>query len=208
VPADTLPKAREGEGETRRQGETAGPAFSPRRPLALSPSRVLSPLPAVVALSASVHPDGRPDDQAQLRLIRAYELLGEAKARRLIVTRIAPPVPSTLAAVRDQLARLGLDCPVEEVGPVRNTRDEALAVAALARHRGWKEILLVSDPMHLRRAGAVFSAAGLTPYCVPSEPYGYDLSSPNSPAGRWNLFRALLWEYVGYQVYRWRGWIQ
>jgi uncharacterized SAM-binding protein YcdF (DUF218 family) len=166
-----------------------------------------SPLPAAVVLSAAVRSDGTPGDRAQLRLLRAYELLGAGAARRLVITRVAPPVPSTLAAVRGQMAHLGLSAPVEEVGPARNTHDEALAVAALARRRGWKAILLVSDPIHLRRAAAVFAAAGLTPLCAPSQPYGYDLISPASPASRWSLFREWLREYGGYQVYRWRGWI-
>jgi uncharacterized SAM-binding protein YcdF (DUF218 family) len=165
-------------------------------------------LEVVVALSADVRWDGVPDARGQIRLLRAYELLGAGHARRLVITRVAPPRPSTLAAVRTQLARLGLNCPVEEVGPVTNTHDEALAVAALARKRGWKRILLVSEPLHLRRAAAVFEAAGLTPYCAPSPPHSYNPTTLNAPTTRWALFGELLHETIGYMVYRRRGWIR
>jgi hypothetical protein len=161
----------------------------------------------VVALSAGTHPDGTPDSEAELRLVRAYELLRMGHARRLLVTRLPPPFPSTLAAVREQMRRLGLPQPVEEVGPVANTHEEALAVARLARAHGWKRVIVVSDALHLRRAGAVFAHAGLEPFCVPGLKGNYDLEGLIGPTDRLAAFRDWLHEVIGLQIYRLRGWI-
>jgi uncharacterized SAM-binding protein YcdF (DUF218 family) len=165
-------------------------------------------LEAVVSLSTEVRQDATPNARAQIRLLRAYELLKSGHARRLIITRISPPAASTLPAVRAQMTRLGLAYPVEEVGPARNTREEAQAVAELGRRRGWKRVLLVTDPLHLRRAEAVFAAAGLDAYCAPSQPFDYDPAELDAPGTRWIVFREWLREYVGYQVYLRRGWIR
>jgi uncharacterized SAM-binding protein YcdF (DUF218 family) len=126
----------------------------------------------------------------------------------MLLTRLPPPKPSALGAVRAQMARLRLEYPVEEVeGVVRNTRDEALGVSRLARERGWREVILVSDASHLRRAGAVFEKAGLRALCTPCPERNYDLTTLNDPGERLHAFQQWLWETIGYEVYRLRGWI-
>jgi hypothetical protein len=163
---------------------------------------------AVVALSANVYPDGAPDDHAQLRLFHAYELLGLGEAPRLVITRIIPPCPTTLPAVRRQVQDLGLHVPVEEVGPGDSTHDEAVAVGRLARRLGWKRVIVVTEPAHTRRAGAVFEGAGLSAICSPSETIGYHVEKLTPGIDRLNAFRDWVHEIVGYQIYRWRGWIR
>jgi uncharacterized SAM-binding protein YcdF (DUF218 family) len=44
---------------------------------------------------------------------------------------------------------------------VGNTADEARAVAALMRERGWKKIILVTSSWHMRRAARSFRKAGV-----------------------------------------------
>jgi len=168
----------------------------------------LRPADAVVSLSAWIYPNGALDEHAQLRLLHAYELLGSGLAPRLVITRIKPPRPSGLPAVRRQVQQLGLRIPIDEVGPAGNTHDEALAVARLVRQRGWKRVILVSDPMHLRRAGAVFEAAGVPVCCSPAVPVGYSLLPSDGPEAHLAAFRDWLHEVIGYQVYRRRGWIR
>ena len=140
----------------------------------------LRPADAVVSLSSQVYPDGSLDTHAQLRVLHAEELLSAGWAPRLVLTRIAGREPSALPVIRRQMRLFGLRCPIDEVGPVRNTHDEALAVAALARRRGWRRVILVSDPDHLRRAGAVFAHAGLEVCCSPAPP----------PATTWPVWTA------------------
>jgi uncharacterized SAM-binding protein YcdF (DUF218 family) len=167
----------------------------------------LQPAQAVVSLSADIYPDGTLDEHAQLRVLHAYELLGAGAAPRLVLTRIAPPRPSSVPMVRRQMRLLGLHCPIDEVGPTHNTHDEALAVARLVRLRGWKRVILVSDPVHLRRAGAVFAHAGVNVCCSPGLSTGYNAHQLAAPGDRLAAFRDWLREWLGYHIYRWRGWI-
>ena len=94
----------------------------------------------------------------------------------------------------------------------RDTHDEALHTAALARTNGWKKILLVTSGFHMKRAEATFRTAGLevvpvacdfqrtgTPYTAPFNPF---------PIRQGMTFmHQYLHELVGWWVYRWRGWI-
>jgi uncharacterized SAM-binding protein YcdF (DUF218 family) len=167
----------------------------------------LQPAEAVVALSSEVFSDGSLDDHAQHRVLHAYELLATGAARRLVLTRIAMPRRSPVPAVRRQMQALHLDFPIDEVGPVVNTHDEALAVARLARRRGWTRVILVSDPLHLRRAAAVFTHAGLTVTCSPCAGGSYDLKALDGPGDRLAAFRDWLKEWIGCQIYHRRGWM-
>ena len=162
---------------------------------------------AVVVLSSDIFRDGQMMQSAQARFLRGYEVVREGYAPRMIITRLHAPKPSYRPALDAQLDRLDLDFPIEETAPVRNTRDEALAVARLAEARGWSRIILVSDASHLRRAGAAFEKAGLEVLCSPSADREYDLESLDTPDQRLNAFRDWVWEAVGYQTYRRNGWI-
>jgi uncharacterized SAM-binding protein YcdF (DUF218 family) len=103
------------------------------------------------------------------------------------------------------LAALGVEIPLIEVGPVYSTYDEAVAVSRLARERGWREILLVTSPLHTRRAHATFAQAGLPTLAQPCDERKYDLGSLNDPPDRLGAFRDWLYEFTAWQVYRLRG---
>jgi hypothetical protein len=165
----------------------------------------LRPMPAVVALSGESSLKGGIGMQSQNRLFTAYRLLQEGYASRLVLTRAAPPWKPYSESVRSQMREFRMDYPVDEVGPVVNTHDEAVAVADLARRRGWPGVLLVSQGWHLRRAGAVFEKAGVRVVCVPA--HDWSLETWNQFAVRLTAFRCWLHEAIGYQIYRRRGWI-
>lgn len=167
----------------------------------------LRPVEAVVVLGSDIFPDGQMSDAAQIRLLRGYEVIRQGYAKRLVITRLQPPKRSYQPPISAQFDRLGFDIPLEEVGPVRNTHDEALKVSELAQDRGWKQIILVSDASHLRRAGAVFEKTGLKVMCTPCLDRRYDLETLSTPGERWDAFRDWLWEYIGYHTYRRNGWI-
>lgn len=167
----------------------------------------LRPVEAVVVLGSDIWPDGQMNDAAQFRFLRGYEVIREGFAKRMVVTRLQPPKGSYLPALRAQAERLDFDFPIEETGQVGNTHDEAIQVSRLARERGWEEVILVSDAWHLRRAGAVFEKAGLKVICTPCPDREYDLDNLSTPMERIDAFRNFLWEWGGYQIYRFRGWI-
>jgi len=191
---------------------TAGLLLVAYTPLVAEPVREcvrrdgLQRVEAVVVLSSNIQADGEPTEAAQIRLLRGYEVLRAGFAKRLVIPRLMPPKASYMPAVRRQMEALGLDYPVDEVGPVGNTRDEAIAAATLARKEGWRRVILVSDPVHLRRAGAAFEKAGLAVLCTPCAERNYDLSSLAVPAERLHAFRDWLWESLGLWWYRRKGW--
>jgi uncharacterized SAM-binding protein YcdF (DUF218 family) len=181
--------------------------FVPSATHAWLKSDPVQPCDAVVSLSSEVYTDGSLDDGAQRRVLHAYELLAAHAAPRLVITRLPPPWRSGLPLIRRQMRAFRLTVPVDEVGPVVNTHDEALAVARLTRERGWKRVLLVTDPLHMRRAAAVFTHAGLPVCCSPCTDGEYDLRSLQGPGDRLAAFRDWLKEWIGCQVYHRRGWM-
>jgi uncharacterized SAM-binding protein YcdF (DUF218 family) len=168
----------------------------------------LQPTEAVVVLSSDIFRDGGIPAAAQSRLLRGFEVIRQGYGRRLVVTHLPPPKPSYVPAIREQMQRLGLQFPIEETPePVWDTHDEAVAVSRLARERGWSRVILVSDPSHLRRAAAAFEKAGVGVLCAPGAARNYNPRRLQGPQARVEAFRDWLYEVVGFQVYRMRGWI-
>ncbi len=127
----------------------------------------LQPSEAIVVLSSGITLRGEPTEGARRRLQHAYSLLRLRLAPRLVVTHLPPPLPSYVPTVRRDLRRMHIATELEEVGPIHDTHDEALAVAQRAREQGWNRIVLVSDGTHLRRAKALFEKCGLQVLCSP-----------------------------------------
>jgi uncharacterized SAM-binding protein YcdF (DUF218 family) len=166
----------------------------------------LGPADAVVVLSADIYPDGTPSLQSQRRLRQAYYVLRQGYARRLVVTLLFPPKPSAVPFVRRHLRRQQLNCPVDEVGPIWNTHDEALRTAELARRRGWRRVILVSDASHMRRARALFARAGLPALCSPCRSPYYDIDTPADAGERYAAFHDWWSETISYLHHRQAGW--
>jgi len=167
----------------------------------------LRPADAVVVLSSSIRKDGQMDDSFQNRVLHGYEVLRQGFAPRLVVTRLSPPSKqkSYIPAIRQQFRYLQFDYPVEEVGPVANTYEEGRAVASLLKERGWKRIILVSDPTHLRRAAATFKKAGVPVLCSPCRNPDYDIARIKDPGERLKACRDWFHESIGYEIYRLQG---
>jgi uncharacterized SAM-binding protein YcdF (DUF218 family) len=105
------------------------------------------------------------------------------------------------------MARLRLEGDVLSVGPVRSTRDEALAVAALCRERGWRRVLVVTSPTHSRRASLALEREGVVAVSSPSVETRFDLETLDRPAERLKAFGSLTHECVGLWIYGRRGWL-
>lgn len=101
---------------------------------------------------------------------------------------------------------------IHDLGSCRNTHDEALATAQLARTHGWRRVLLVSSAGHLKRASATFRATGLE-----VTPVGCDFVAVAQVESRrrrllpstasLEKLRLYLSESLGYEYYLLRGWI-
>ena len=93
----------------------------------------------------------------------------------------------------------------------RDTRENALYSAILLRGKDVRSILLVTSGVHMRRAVPLFEAQGFRVIPAPTD-FQRLVGKPAVP--RWlptadDLVRTTyaIREFVGYQVYRWRGWL-
>jgi uncharacterized SAM-binding protein YcdF (DUF218 family) len=124
-----------------------------------------------------------------------------------------PGTPLESAFERAWLASWGLtNLTVMDLGVCRDTHDEAVAAARLAKLHGWKRILLVTSAIHIDRALATFRRTGLEVV-----PLACDFDGTGSPHGKWTLrllpsvgsvvlFKTWLIEEVGWWYYRLCGW--
>jgi uncharacterized SAM-binding protein YcdF (DUF218 family) len=165
---------------------------------------------AVVALSAGVTADGHLTQQGLDRTITAVELVERGIAPVLLFTREERKTGTRKSNnTTDQIlvARLARLRRVMTTRPVKSTHDEAVAVASIARHRGWKRVILVTSPFHSRRACATFEHAGVTVSCVPSDSRDVAINRLIYPHDRIVAFGLWLYETAGTLRYKQRGWI-
>ena len=117
--------------------------------------------------------------------------------------------PSVESSERDQRELAQLMAPELElrfVTNVHSTRDEAVAFAAMARTHGWRRVLLVTSPLHSRRACATVEQAGLPVLCAPATSREYALSRLDRPENRRLAFADAVYEGAATLLYASRGW--
>ena len=115
---------------------------------------------AVFVFASRVQADGDPTTDAMSRLLKGVELVAEGRAPRLVVSEVPPPAGPYAPLARAWMAAFAPRGEVVGVGRIRNTHDEAVAVARLFRERGWTRVLAVTSPTHTRRAAARPREAG------------------------------------------------
>lgn len=162
---------------------------------------------AIVVLLASIQADNDFGTPSLERTLHGVALMRQKYAPRLILTQGVPPQGSHRIAALNLLQDLRIQCSVEVVGPVGDTHDEAVAVSRLARQKGWKRILLVTSPVHSRRAALVFAKTGLQVISTPCRETSYNWENLATPDERIKAFEAAIHEIIGLRAYRARGWI-
>jgi uncharacterized SAM-binding protein YcdF (DUF218 family) len=137
------------------------------RATALTPT----PLPkadAVLVLGGGLVPPLPPRRRVEVsdaadRLLTGVDLIRQGKAPWLVVSggRVSfssdDPLPPEASYAATLATELGVppDRIVRSESP-RNTAEEAVAIGAIARERGWRSLLLVTSATHLPRATATF----------------------------------------------------
>jgi len=153
------------------------------------------------------------------RISTGVELVRLGKAPNLVLGGATRTVRgqelSEPELTRQWLASLPLTgVPMFILPDCHNTHDEALNTSALVKQWHWKRVLLVTSAYHMRRAAAVFQAAGVPVACV-----GCDFQTGlggASDGGRViapqmaGFEKLELWmhEEIGWEFYRLRGWIK
>src|SRR5262249_24243132 len=167
----------------------------------------LRPADAIYVLASDVHSDGDLSAESLARLDAGLELVGSGPAPGLARGDLAPPAGRYVDAAHNHLDAFHLETEVIGLGPVNTTREEGLRVAALFRERGWHRVVLVTSPVHSRRAAGVFEALGLEVISAPTREAKYDLEGLDSSDDRLRAFPDILHERLGLWIYRRRGWV-
>jgi uncharacterized SAM-binding protein YcdF (DUF218 family) len=160
----------------------------------------LQPRPFIVVLCGGCRYSGALSEVTCARVEHGVRLFRQGLAPRIILSggRWAPHRPACAPRMRAHAVALGLrpdDILVED----RSTRtaENAREVARLLGEHGARAILLVTSPVHMRRAKLCFERQGIQVSCAPT-PY----------RARGPLFaKEILHEYVGLAYYRMQRWI-
>jgi uncharacterized SAM-binding protein YcdF (DUF218 family) len=163
------------------------------------------PADAVFVSFAGLAPGARRMTEAHNRALRGAELLARGKVKTVVAAE-SSSLPS-IAILRDLVARLGLDTEPVSAGRADTTREEAVAVAQLARRRGWKVLLVVSSPIHSRRICGALEKEGVTVVSTPSQESRFNIEELNTAADRLAAFGSVMHERLGLWVYARRGWL-
>jgi uncharacterized SAM-binding protein YcdF (DUF218 family) len=161
---------------------------------------------AVLVMGSRLQSDGEPSTAALTRLLHGFEQVRRTPAGRLIVTETATAGTPHAAFARQLGQRLGITAEIIVVGPVTRTHDEAVAVAAACRERGWRRLLVVTSLLHSRRACAAVAHQGMDVVCAPAAETQFDVETLDRPSERFVAFRSVLHEWAGIWYYRHKGW--
>lgn len=163
------------------------------------------PADAVFVSFAGLRPGAQRTTEAQNRALHAADLLARGKAPRIVA--VESSLLAGVGMVRESLGRLGVEGEVVVAGRGDTTREEALAVAAAARERTWKLLLVVTSPIHSRRACAALEKEGLTVVCIPSLDSRFQVDELDTSAERLAAFGSIIHERLGIWIYARRGWL-
>jgi uncharacterized SAM-binding protein YcdF (DUF218 family) len=166
---------------------------------------VAEPADAVFVSSSGLRPGGQRLAEARSRFFYGVDLVVRNKTRRLILTE-SVDIPGT-AIVRQLLESAGVVPELLVAGRAETTHEEAVAVGRLVKERGFKLILLVTSPIHSRRASAALEREGVTVVSSPSPETRFDLERLPTSSARLTAFGSVIHERLGFWVYARRGWV-
>ncbi|GEM87270.1 YdcF family protein [Meiothermus granaticius] len=187
----------------------------PRLAQALVVSEAPHPADLIVVLGGGMQcGSGSLEASSLARLEKGLELWKAGYAPRITLSDTVGEIfgdarcPSLgLEAARRVEALYGPDGPEIVMLPqMRTTHTEALATAQVAQAKGFHRLLLVTTPTHSRRALAAFRKLGLNVTSVPSSEPRFDMTL-RLPIDRLRALSAVSREYLGWLIYRLRGWV-
>jgi uncharacterized SAM-binding protein YcdF (DUF218 family) len=180
--------------------------------LVRSDSLPTGPVDAVIVLAAAVSTDERITPAGADRLLEGLRLVKAGAAPRLVVSRVwaAGTLERSVSSDRDQRELVALVEPTVEIhllDSVGTTRVEAVRAKALFDQHRWRSAIVVTSPVHTRRACAAFEAVGLAVSCRASPDRTAAIKTQQTPLDRTSAFSQWLYETLGWWDYRVRGWI-
>lgn len=172
------------------------------------------PLPkhadAVVVLSGDILASGAVSGESLDRLLTGAEFVRDGRAPILVTTRIQDHRGGRNSSDADQRRILSLTAPGVRwimLDTVWTTRDEAVRAQQTLLPRGIHHILLVTSPMHTRRACATFEHTGFEVSCAPAREHQHLTMHPVTADDRLVAFAAYVYERLGMVKYRYKRWV-
>jgi uncharacterized SAM-binding protein YcdF (DUF218 family) len=171
----------------------------------LTRTEAVEPADAVFVSFSSLRPGAQGAGELRNRLFHGIALVARGKAPRLVLCEsIETP---GIGIARELMEATGARAELVVLADAENTRDEALAVSDLARKRGFKLLLLVTSPIHSRRASSALEKEGVTVVSSPSVETRFDLDTLDTWNDRLAAFGSVMHERLGLWVYARRGWV-
>jgi len=165
---------------------------------------------AIVVLSAATIADTALNIDGTERLLSGLELLQRGVAHRIVTseakTAFGDGVLSTTPDQARLIALAGASPAWTAVGTTESTRQEAVQAAAKLLPSA-REIVVVTSPMHTRRACAAFEAVGFKVACYPALTRGHSTWHPMFTGDRIAAFADYIYERLGMVKYRWKHWV-
>lgn len=138
---------------------------------AARPIAEAGPADAVVVLGGVIGPKVEPGyvvnwNESSERFDGGMALLRAGRARTLVFTGARLPWEKRLTLEGDDLRAIAIaqGVPEEQIlvtKEISNTREEARAVAEMAKARGWKKVIVVTTAWHMPRSALLFRHAGV-----------------------------------------------
>jgi uncharacterized SAM-binding protein YcdF (DUF218 family) len=165
---------------------------------------------AIVVLSAAVLSDTALNIDGTERLLSGLELFQRGVSPRIFTTQNEIAYPDGVQSTTEDQGRLiklaGATAAWTVLQGTTTTRDEALQ-SAIKLPMGARSLVVVTSPMHTRRACATFEMVGFKVFCYPAHARQYATWHPITPRDRLAAFGDYLYERLGMIKYRWRHWI-
>jgi uncharacterized SAM-binding protein YcdF (DUF218 family)/glycosyltransferase involved in cell wall biosynthesis len=183
--------------------------YTPLAWWAAEPLRIVAPpqpADAIVVFAGGVGESGRAGGGVQERVARAVELYRDGYAPAIVFSSgyvftlreaevmkaiaMANGVPEHAIVLEERAA---------------NTYENVVNTSRILDQRGWRRILLVSSPYHMRRASMTWSKVAPAVAVTPTPPAESQFYVHENGASLEQI-RGLLQEYVAIAVYKLRGW--
>ena len=166
-----------------------------------------APADAIVVFAGGVGESGQAGGGYQERLGRAIELYRAGWAPRLVISS------GFVFAFKEAEVMRGLAI-ANGVAPsdialetrAANTHENVIFTNDILKQRGWRRILIVSSPYHMRRALLTWRKAAPEVDVQPEPPRSSQFYTHDRGA-TFTQIRGLVQEYVALVDYWWKGWI-
>ena len=184
---------------------------SPLLWIAAEPLRIAEPArgaDAIVVFAGGVGESGRAGGGYQERVKQAVDLYREGKASHLIFSSGYAFVFQEANVMKELAVSLGIPASAILLEmKATNTHENVVLVADVVAQHGWRSVLFVSSPYHMRRALLTWRKVAPTVQVIPTPVPASAFYAHHYWGASLEQIHGILHEYLGLVYYWWKGWI-